>query len=200
MINLPNMAQDITFEESGHVYKMGNMIIPSVTQLMKPIYSFDGINANVLLYAAERGTAVHFAIEKFIKYGYISKLDSEAQQYFEQFINWFNENHFIRDDFLCEIPGYNKTYNFCGCMDLIYQDKKGDLHLCDIKTCAVADIEVWSVQQSAYDMIAKSYGINIKHKEVLQLSQTDYKLFQCSDQIGAFMYCMGIYNFLKNKK
>lgn len=199
MINLPNMAENITFEENGHIYRMGNMIIPSVTQIMKPIVDYSMINQNVLSYAADRGIEVHFAVEKFLKYAYISKLDSEAQLYFEQFLAWFGDNHYFREDFACEILGYNKTYNVCGTMDIIRQDEKGEYHLIDIKTGSVADIDTWSVQAAGYELICKGYGIKLKSKTVLQLSQTDYKLFQCTEQVGTFFNCLGIYNFLKNK-
>lgn len=199
MINLPNMAQDITFKEEGHVYHMGAIVIPSITQIMKPIYNFNGINANVLQYAADRGTEVHFSIEKFLKYNYISKLDSDAQPYFEQFLNWFNDNHYFREDFLCEIPGYNKTYNICGTLDIIRQDDEG-YHLIDIKTGSVADIDVWSVQAAGYELICKGHDIKLRSKTVLQLSPDGYKVYQCSEQSGIFLMCLGIYNFNKNKK
>jgi hypothetical protein len=198
MITLPNMQGDMTFQEDGHIYSIGTMIVPSVTKIIAPLYDFSGINSEVLSYAANRGTEVHYAIEKFIKYGYQSKLDSDAQPYFEQFLKWYESQPISRLDMCCEIIVYNKTYNYSGCVDIIIYDGT-NYHLWDIKTSAVADIDTWAVQLSGYALACKEYKITFKTRNVLQLATDTYKTFKADNVDGIFLSCLNIHNY-KNKK
>lgn len=51
------------FDEPTHTYTWGGQVVPSVTQILKPLNDYDGIPASVLEYARERGQAVHRATE-----------------------------------------------------------------------------------------------------------------------------------------
>jgi hypothetical protein len=193
------MAKDLVFNEDGHVYTIGSMVIPSVTQIISPLYDFGGVNPSVLKYAAERGTEVHFAVEKFIKYGYESRLDSDAQRYFMQFLEWFKGKKFNRLDFACETMVYNKAYNYCGTIDLIWYDEiEKEYTLFDIKTSSATDIKTWSVQLTAYAKACEEYGILIKHINVIQLAEDSFKELTATNELGVFLSCLNIYIY-KNK-
>lgn len=199
MLTLPNMAKDIKFEEDGHRYMLGTMQLPSVTQLLKPLYDFSSINPIVLENAAKRGTEVHYAIEKYIKYGYLSTLEGDAQLYFEQFLLWGKDNNVNRENFACEIIVYCKTYNFTGCIDLIYKDTQDKYHLLDIKTSSVADTKTWSVQLSGYALACKEYGITFDSYKVLQLATDSYRTHLLHTQDGIFLSCLNIHNYINSK-
>ena len=53
----------LTFEEKDHVYRWDNSVVPSVTQILKPLINFDHIQPDVLDIARQRGVAVHRMIE-----------------------------------------------------------------------------------------------------------------------------------------
>ena len=53
----------LEFQESTHTYTLDGVRVPSVTQILKPMYSFYGVPDEVLQAKAELGTNVHRACE-----------------------------------------------------------------------------------------------------------------------------------------
>ena len=60
----------LEFDEAGHIYRLDGIIIPSVSAVMAPLskVKYDGINSRTLEKAAGKGTAVHNAIENWLKF------------------------------------------------------------------------------------------------------------------------------------
>ena len=58
---------ELTFDPEKHIYRLDGFIIPSVTQVMKPLSDekYKDVDQEVLDAAAKRGTAVHSACEFF---------------------------------------------------------------------------------------------------------------------------------------
>jgi hypothetical protein len=55
---------DLQFDEERHIYTRDGKILPSVTQIIKPIIEYsDAIPADVMEYASQRGKAAHKACE-----------------------------------------------------------------------------------------------------------------------------------------
>jgi hypothetical protein len=54
---------DFTFDAETHTYRVGGAIVPGVTGVLRPLYSWDMVNQEMLQIAAERGSAVHLATE-----------------------------------------------------------------------------------------------------------------------------------------
>lgn len=57
---------ELTFDETTHGYYLGGVKLPSVTQIMRPLYDFSQVNPDVLKRAGEFGTAVHKTIELYL--------------------------------------------------------------------------------------------------------------------------------------
>ena len=53
----------LTFDEPTHTYRWNGVIVPSVTTIIKPLTSFDGIPPDVLERKRQIGVAVHYACE-----------------------------------------------------------------------------------------------------------------------------------------
>lgn len=53
----------LQFDPVAHAYTIAGVRVPSVTQVLKPLYNFDGIPPGVLQAKAALGTAVHRACE-----------------------------------------------------------------------------------------------------------------------------------------
>lgn len=53
----------LQFDQASHTYLLDGVRVPSVTQVLKPLYSFIGISPAVLAAKAALGTAVHRACE-----------------------------------------------------------------------------------------------------------------------------------------
>ena len=56
-------ARDLTFDEATHTYRVGGARVPSVTQILAPLSSFEGIPAAVLEAKRDLGQRVHFACQ-----------------------------------------------------------------------------------------------------------------------------------------
>lgn len=85
MIEIPKFP-DLQFDERTHTYTLNGIPLPSVTTVMKPLSSayYGGINEDILNTAAKRGTAVHEAIENYLKFG-IDDIPPEHEGYYRAF-------------------------------------------------------------------------------------------------------------------
>lgn len=54
---------ELQFDSAAHRYTINGVTVPSVTQVLAPLYTFDGVNRDVLNAKAALGTAVHRACE-----------------------------------------------------------------------------------------------------------------------------------------
>lgn len=68
------MSAELDFEEVTHTYRFNGAVVPSVTQVIKALYAFEGIPAAVLKAKGELGTVVH----KLCEYDWQGILDEET--------------------------------------------------------------------------------------------------------------------------
>lgn len=197
MTKLQEMGNGIEFTEEGHKYMYGSMQLPSVSEIISPLVDFSMVRPDILQHASQRGTDVHFAVEKYITYEWVSKLETDAQPYFQQFLAYMENKD--RKDFVCETIGYNKTYNYCGTLDLIRTDKNGDMHLIDVKTSASVDTKTCTAQLTGYDLIARSHGVDFKTHTILHLTPESYKEYNIKMNNGIFLSLLAIHNYKKGK-
>lgn len=76
----------LVFVKEQHQYFLDDNLIPSVSEILKPIHDkiYGKINAKTLKKASERGTKIHRAIEFMSKYK-LSKFDGEISGYLEAY-------------------------------------------------------------------------------------------------------------------
>ena len=138
----------LEYIDESHLYVVDGIIVPSVTQILK--YKFGGMYAKVdpavLQKAADRGTAVHEAIEKYCKTGEESELP-EVHNF--QFL--MNQYHFQPVD--NEVPvilfGKNGDPLAAGRLDLVLREM-AYLGLGDIKRTSVLNKEYLAYQLNIY--------------------------------------------------
>lgn len=53
----------LTFDPDKHEYRFGGVVVPSVTQILRPMMDLDHVDPDVLRRAQDFGTAVHLACE-----------------------------------------------------------------------------------------------------------------------------------------
>lgn len=56
-------ALALTFEECAHVYRLAGVVVPSVTQILKPLTDLSGIPRDVLEAKRDLGSRVHLACQ-----------------------------------------------------------------------------------------------------------------------------------------
>lgn len=86
------MGEALTFQEDSHEYRLGDVVVPSVTQIIKAVVptDFSFIKPEVLDRKRQIGVATHKAIDLFIA----GKLDEETlheavRPYFLSWLRWY---------------------------------------------------------------------------------------------------------------
>lgn len=158
----------LEYDDESHTYIVDGVIVPSVTQILAVKFGnkYAEIDAATLQRAAERGTAIHEAIETYCKTGIESAI---------------REVHNFR--FLQKHYGFNVLENetpiiiidksipkAAGRLDLVLEIK-GETALADVKTTATLDKEYLAYQLNLYRIgymqsycidISKLYGVHLK--------------------------------------
>lgn len=142
------MVDGLTFDEASHTYRMHGEVVPSVTQILKPLTNFDGIPPEVLRRKAALGTAVHRAVELHEQ----GDLDEESLHpmvaaRFAAYLLWKAESGAAIK--ATEQKVWHPTLRYAGTLDLI-AEINGAEWLIDIKNSAEFS-PVWALQTAGYD-------------------------------------------------
>ena len=157
----------LEYDDTTHTYLVNGVIVPSVTQVMQVKFGnkYEGIRSEVLNRAAERGTAIHKAIENYCK-----GMDDGSKE-----VHNFNflMNYYKIKPVKNEVPIILMVDNqpvIAGRLDLVLQEND-TLILADIKTTSQLDKEYLAYQLNLYrlgymqsygERIDKLYGIHLR--------------------------------------
>lgn len=202
MIVIPEM-DGLTFDSKAHVYSINGIPIPSVTQLMKPLSDseYGGIDPKHLEIAAARGTAVHEAIENYIKFG-IMDIPPEFHGYVDGFQEWWASQK--PTVVASELRFYHKYMWYGGTADLL-AEINGKLSLIDFKTTSKVIHSSCAVQLEAYARALESHGIEVQEKYILHLKNDGrwaFLPFRTNDTVSwsVFSALKAVYNYIQNNK
>lgn len=168
-MNLIPPMPELVFDEERHVYRIGSEILPSVTTLMKPLSDrhYRAIPEDVLKKAADRGTAIHNAIENWIKFGIVD-ISPEYRGYFDGFREWWDK--YKPRVIGSELRLYHGLLRYAGTADLVCMI--GDeLWIIDYKSTSVLSEMLLRVQLEAYAKALHSHGVMVQHKGALHLKK-----------------------------
>ena len=162
------MKEDqLTFDPQTHIYRLNDVPIPSVTQIMQPLsrHKYRDIDEETLNHAAERGTAVHSAIEFYDRYG-LDECEEKARPYFEAYLAWHRQ--YKPQVISNEQITWHKNLLYAGTVDMLAEigDK---VTLVDFKTTATISDMLTTVQLEAYRRALETHGVDIQQKAILQL-------------------------------
>ncbi len=150
----------LEYIDESHTYIFDGVVLPSITQMLKFKFGnkYNGVDEKVLKRAAEKGTAVHQAIEDYEKRSIDDTNCIELRNY------KFLKKQF---DFKCldnEVPivlFYKDKPIAAGRVDLIIEDK-GKVGIADIKRTSVFDKEYVAYQTNLYRLgYQQSYGVEV---------------------------------------
>lgn len=167
-MTIPQLSE-LTFEEASHTYRLSGLVIPSVTTLMKPLSEayYGGIDSKVLGKAADRGTAVHSAIDTYARYGIID-IEPEWEGYFKAFLAWAKD--FDVKPYATETRTYNRSLLYAGTVDMSCSELGVDT-MVDFKTTASYSSMLCGVQLEAYDRAQESHGVKYQNRAIIQLKK-----------------------------
>lgn len=172
---------ELMFDERKHIYTVNGLFVPSVTTVMRPLSEdvYGSIDEEVLNRAAARGTAVHNAIENYIKFD-IRDIPEEHEGYFEAFLKWFEEHKV--EPYGDEVRLYHKSLMYAGTADM-FASVDGIDTLIDFKTSAAVQKMLCGVQLEAYDRAIQSHtgGKGFERKAIVHLKKDgSYQMIEYS--------------------
>lgn len=115
----PTIPNRLEFEDESHTYRWDGAVVPSVTQLLKPVgFDYDSIPRHIVQHASERGTAVHAATE-FYDDGDLDEdsVDLEILPYVQAWRLFREQSGF--QVFRSEVRVYSERHGFAGTFDCL---------------------------------------------------------------------------------
>lgn len=183
----------IEFDEASHTYRVGGVVVPSVTQLLKPLYDFSSIPPNVLAAKANLGTRVHKACD-LDEDGLLDEatVDDVVGSYLSAWRLFKAESGAVV--LSSEQRVFHKSLRYCGTLDRII-DVGGNAMLIDIKTSAEIHPAV-GPQTAGYAM---ALGQNLARGVVQLRPDGSYRFRELADPADAaiFSSCLLIHKFTK---
>lgn len=171
---IENLKSEIEFNEKDHIYTKNGIVLPSVTQIMQPLYEavYGKADMNASDNGKSKGKEIHRAIDDYCEFGMID-ISEEYRPYLDNFIRYIDEHQY--EIVASEVMLCHPVYNYAGKIDIIVKNPKGEFVLIDNKT---GDLQpkLHAVQLQAYtDMWSANKMPEIAFKVALGLSDKGYK-------------------------
>lgn len=143
--------EELKFFEGTHTYKRGDIVVPSVSSVLRKAYrsEFDmsRVDPKVLRRASQYGTTVHNEIEHWL----ITGEQPSPSLEFLNFATWWEESglEFVSSEGVIDGGWYAGKY------DIIAKAPDGRRILFDLKTNSSVLTSKWSKQLSLYNNVLK---------------------------------------------
>ena len=188
---------ELIFNAEDHTYTLDGKRLPSVTEILRPLSTFDRVPADVLDRAREFGSDVHLACELDDK-GCLDHdgLDPALQPYLRGWQRFKAESGFVLT--AIETPVYSKRYGYAGTPDRRCTVRGAD-GLLDIKTGAVP-ISV-GPQTAGYAIaITEMEATGRLNRYCVSLAPDEYRLIPLKDprDFNLFLSCKNIHDWRNN--
>ena len=120
-----------TFDPDTHTYRLGDQVLPSVSEIIKPLQDYAMISKKVMEHARQKGEALHLAVQLHNEDDLdISSLDTTIVPRFEAWLKFLKDTGFKVMGF--EERLYSKLYRYAGTPDL-WGEMNGEIVLPDTK-------------------------------------------------------------------
>lgn len=187
----------VKFDSALHEYRIDGKVVPSVTQVIKPLYDFSRAPKDIMERAQAFGTAVHLACDLYDADDlFIDTLDPAIKPYLDGWIKFRTELDI--NDAKSEILVYSEKYRYAGRVDNIF--RRGNMWvLVDKKTCT-SEYKQTRAQLAGYKIAAAEMGLLPKKCDVHSvrlLGDGRYKVGQdikFKDEI-CFMSLLNVWNW-----
>lgn len=193
----------LQFDAATHKYTLDGVRVPSVTQVLKPLYSFDGIPPQVLAAKAALGTAVHRACELLDN----DDLDEESEDGREALLplaGYLAGYKKFKSDckpvvFSNERLLFHPVHRYAGQIDRSYA-MRGDVWDIDLKS-TVSMSPIVGLQTAAYSEMLRAEGrTQVARRGALQLfPDGNYKLHEFKDpaDFSVFLSMLNVQRFME---
>lgn len=185
----------LTLDEATHTYTYNGVVVPSVTQVLKPLTNYDMIPADKMEIARQKGTAVHKMVELHANGDLdVDTLPDWMRPVLAQWEKFVGDTGF--EIIFSEHRVYHPTYGYAGTLDL-YGQMRGVGALIDIKRSFFAG-PVIGYQLAGYrSALYASEKVGIKAKRyALRLNENGhYRLEPFTDNcdFNNFVTCLAFH-------
>lgn len=192
------MSQELQFDAERHEYRVGGVLIPSVTTIIAPLYDFSGIPLAVMEAKRALGTAVHTACE-YLDDGDLdeSTLDEALRPYVAAYQRFKHEV----DPHIATIEQrlHHKALQYAGTLDRL-MNIDGKWWVVDLKTTASLSPAV-GVQLAAYAELVKQQegGVEPRRAALQLMPSGEYKFKPYADPMdrAVFLSLLTVHNWSK---
>lgn len=182
----------IEFDAAAHQYRVAGQIIPSVTQILRPLVDFSAIAPDVLAAKADLGKRVHFACELDDDADLDeSSVEDDVAPYLDAYRRWRRESG--AQIILTERRLYHRALGYCGTLDRVAH-VGGAAHLIDLKT----SVEIYASTGPQTAAYAAALGAPVQHRAALQLRADGtyrYHALTSADDWPVFVACLTLHRF-----
>lgn len=168
-----------------------------VTSVLYPFSGLEAIDPAIVANAGRRGTKVHKICEAIIEGLGELGVDEESAPYVESFKSWWHLGHEV----VCmERRFWSDDLQITGQVDLIVNTPDG-LAVVDFKTSSKPS-KTWPAQGSAYAILAKNEGLEIKKIYFLHLLKTGKpaKIYEYPVDPDLFLSVLRTWNHFYNRE
>ena len=157
----------LTFEQSGHVYRVDGRVVPGVSSVIARGGWIDDVRAFYTEESQRRGTRVHRACLDIDLGSFSGEAFEVDAGFIESYLQW---RRLVRPVWsTLETLRYSKHYDLCGCADRVGVDGSGRPLVLDLKTGAK---QKWHRYQLAlYDLIYDDIPARIRRRVSLHLQR-----------------------------
>lgn len=196
---------DLTFDEATHTYRLGGVVVPSVTQLLDPIRpDFAGIPPAVLEAKRRLGQEVHFACQLDDE----DDLDEDSvPEAVEPYLQAWRK---FRADTGAEVLANERKLahaglRYAGTLDRLVRVRAGGVYLIDLKT-SVSMTPTFGVQLAGYQLLLETdddfAGVKLERKGLQLKNDGTYKLvpYNNPNDVAAFRALLSIHHWKESQK
>lgn len=187
------MAPYLTLEEATHTYRLRGEVVPSVTQILRPLSNFDGIPLHVLEAKADLGRRVHYACQLDDENDLDEdSVEAEVEPYLEAWRLFLRESGAVVQ--LNEQQVAEPTYRFAGTLDNVVA-LQGHRWVVDKKTCFSVPAAA-GPQTAAYLRALGDPAVT--HRAAVRLRPDGtyrFDPFSGADDWSVFLSCLTLHRF-----
>lgn len=189
---------DLAFDEATHTYRWRGVVVPSVTQVLRPLIDLSGIPPAVLEAKRDLGTRVHAACQ-FDAEGDLDEatVEDDVAPYLEAWRRFLAESDAVI--LASERRVFNPLYGYAGTLDLEL-DIGGDLWIVDIKTSIATPLSA-GPQTAAY-AAARPAGRTAGRAALRLRPDGTYRFDQRqhADDWSVFLSCLTLHRYLESHR
>jgi hypothetical protein len=191
-------VSELAFDEATHTYRVGGLVVPSVTQVLRPLIDLSGIPPAVLEAKRDLGTRVHAACQ-FDAEGDLDEatVEDDVAPYLEAWRRFLAESDAVV--LASERRVFNPLYRYAGTLDLELDMGSGPW-IVDIKTSIATPLST-GPQTAAYLNARK--GIANMRRAALRLRPDGTYRFdqlQDADDWSVFLSCLTLHRYRESHR